>query len=119
MTPISDQTRLIHILDRIDRIQYAESILTETDQEEEAREESQVVFGAILYDLVVIGEAVKSLSIELKERYSLIPWVEISDMRNILAHEYFRVEAVVVRATIDEPLAQLKNICEEALKKAK
>jgi uncharacterized protein with HEPN domain len=40
-------------------------------------------------------------------------------MRNILAHEYFRVEAVVVRATIDEPLAQLKNICEEALKKAK
>jgi uncharacterized protein with HEPN domain len=115
MSEVTDQTRLTHILDRIDRIQHAESILPETDLGKEA----QVVFDAILYDLVVIGEAVKALSTELKHRYSLIPWIEISDMRNILAHEYFRVDTRVIRATIDKPLAQLKSVCEEALKKIK
>ena len=40
-------------------------------------------------------------------------------MRNILAHEYFRVEGNVVRATIDKPLQDLKKVCEIALEKVK
>ena len=62
MTSITDFSRIVHILDRIDRIQYAETILLEFENEEDSWEEAQVAFDAILYDLLVIGEAVKSLT---------------------------------------------------------
>ena len=63
---ISGTSRLNHILDRIDRIQYAETILLESENEEDLWEEAQVAFDAILYDLVVIGEAVMALSPGIK-----------------------------------------------------
>ena len=119
MTAITNFSRIVHILDRIDRIQYAETILLEFENEEDSWEEAQVAFDAILYDLLVIGEAVKSLTPELKEEYSFIPWNQIAGMRDILAHEYFRVEGKVVRATIDKPLQDLKKVCELALEKLK
>jgi uncharacterized protein with HEPN domain len=116
---ISGTSRLNHILDRIDRIQYAETILLESENEEDLWEEAQVAFDAILYDLVVIGEAVKALSPGIKKKYSMIPWGQIAGMRDILAHEYFRVEGKVVRATIDKPLQELKLVCERALREIK
>ncbi len=119
MTAITNFSRIVHILDRIDRIQYAETILLEFENEEDSWEEAQVAFDAILYDLLVIGEAVKSLTSELKDEYSFIPWNQIAGMRDILAHEYFRVEGKVVRATIDKPLQDLKKVCELALEKLK
>ena len=67
----------------------------------------------------MIGEAVKSLTSQLKDEYSFIPWNQIAGMRDILAHEYFRVEGKVVRATIDRPLQDLKKVCELALEKLK
>lgn len=39
--------------------------------------------------LEIIGEAVKNLPQELKDRYQDIPWKEISGMRDKLIHEYF------------------------------
>jgi len=116
---VSDSSRLAHILDRIDRIQYAETILLEFENEEDSWEEAQVAFDAILYDLLVIGEAVKALTSNLKDTYSPIPRAQIAGMRDILAHEYFRVEGKVVRATIDKPLQELKKVCELALKELK
>ena len=119
MTAESNYSRLSHILDRIDRIQYAETILLEFENEDDSWEEAQVAFDAILYDLLVIGEAVKSLTSQLKSEYSFIPWKRIAGMRDILAHEYFRVESKVVRATIDKPLQELRKVCELAVKKIK
>lgn len=116
---ISASSRLRHILDRIDRIQYAETILLEFEDEEDSWEEAQVAFDAFLYDLLVIGEAVKALPANITKKYSMIPWNKIAGMRDILAHEYFRVEGKVVRATIDKPLQGLKLVCEKALKEIK
>lgn len=43
---------------------------------------------AVLYQLTVIGEAVKRLSKEFREKYSEIPWVLIAGMRDNLIHGY-------------------------------
>ena len=93
--------------------------MLESENEEDLWEEAQVAFDAILYDLVVIGEAVKALSPGIKRKFSMIPWGQIAGMRDILAHEYFRVEGKVVRATIDKPLQELKLVCERAVKEIK
>lgn len=43
--------------------------------------------------------------------------IEFAGMRNILTHEYFRVDGKIVRATIDQPLQELKKVCELEIKK--
>jgi uncharacterized protein with HEPN domain len=43
---------------------------------------------AVLYQLTVIGEAVKRLSKEFRTEYSQIPWSLIAGMRDNLIHGY-------------------------------
>lgn len=114
MSPRTEKQRLEDILERIERIKFAETALLEA-QEEDDWEEGLVAFDAILYNLTVIGEAVKALGAELKARNGVTPWKEIAGMRDILTHNYFRVDGNVVRATLDAPLANLRDACQAEL----
>lgn len=60
---------------------------------------------AILHQLMVIGEAVKRLSNEFREKHSEIPWSAIAGMRDHLIHGYDIVdmEEVWRTATVDVP----------------
>jgi uncharacterized protein with HEPN domain len=72
-------------------------------------DEAQLAFDALLYRLVVIGEAVKALPAYLLDRHPQIPWREIARLRDLLAHHYYRVDAKVIRRTVESPLADLRN----------
>lgn len=89
-------------------IREAETLL---DATAEHSVEARVAHNAILYALVVIGEAVNALPDELLDTEPEIPWRRIVDMRNYLAHQYFDVSIDLVRDTIDEPLADLEAAC--------
>jgi len=43
---------------------------------------------AVLYQLIVIGEAVKRLSFEFRKQHPDIPWAAMAGMRNHLIHGY-------------------------------
>lgn len=60
---------------------------------------------SVLYQLMVMGEAVKRLSVELRSRYPEIPWALIAGMRDHLIHAYDTVdwEEVWRTASIDMP----------------
>ena len=108
------QERLTDILAAVTRTKHAESMLvTAEDAHDEVS--ARIAFDAVLYNLVVIGEAVNALPPDLIASRPDIPWRDVVDMRNFLAHEYFRVSATVVRRTIDEPLDQLRAACEQLL----
>jgi uncharacterized protein with HEPN domain len=47
---------------------------------------------AVIRRLEIIGEAVKSLPTEIRDRNPEVPWREIAGARDILVHEYFRVD---------------------------
>ena len=43
---------------------------------------------ATLYQILVLGEAVKRLSSDIRERYPEVPWQDIAGMRDRLTHTY-------------------------------
>ena len=43
------------------------------------------------YQLVIIGEAARLLADETKSQLPDVPWQQVAGLRNLLAHEYFRV----------------------------
>jgi uncharacterized protein with HEPN domain len=60
---------------------------------------------AALWQLAVIGEAAANVSKDLRLRCPQIPWVDISDFRNFVIHEYFGIDWSIVWhvATQDMP----------------
>jgi len=62
----------------------------------------------MLYHIQLIGEAVRSVSDELKSLRPDVPWPEIVAMRNILVHHYFGVELDDVWAVVERDIPDLK-----------
>ena len=55
----------------------------------------------------MIGESVRRLSTEFRERHSKIPWQQIAGMRNILIHQYDAVDLDEVWKTLEIDLPKL------------
>ena len=70
---------------------------------------------AVIRRLEIIGEATKNIPERVKEEYPDVLWQKITGMRDILAHEYFRVDTDVVLNTINDDLPELKKQIEKAL----
>jgi len=66
-------------------------------------------YSAVIREFEIIGEAVGKLSEELKGGYPEIPWQDIKDFRNLLAHEYFGVDLEIVWNTIRDDLPMLMD----------
>lgn len=106
--------RIQDIRGRVASIRSAERVM------ERARLESDeqtlaVAVNSVLYDLVVIGEAVRAIPEDILATEPEVPWRLIVGMRNRLAHEYFLLRPELVGRTIDEPLQELDLACERLL----
>lgn len=47
---------------------------------------------AVARELTIIGEATKRLSPELRESLPHIPWTSIAVLRDVIVHDYFRID---------------------------
>lgn len=72
---------------------------------------------AVVRNLEVIGEAARHVPDEIRSRASAVAWEDMSDMRNVLIHEYFGVDLPILWNTIQSDLppvaAALASILEE------
>ena len=71
---------------------------------------------AVIRNLEIIGEAVKNIPENIKEKYPQIPWKAIADMGDRLIHAYFCVSLSIVWETIKNDLLTLKRQIEQILR---
>jgi uncharacterized protein with HEPN domain len=62
---------------------------------------------AVIRRLEIIGEAVKGLPEELRAAYPDTPWSEIAGARDIMIHEYFRVDLELAWEMVQDDLRPL------------
>ncbi|HMR68562.1 MAG TPA: DUF86 domain-containing protein [Anaerolineae bacterium] len=67
---------------------------------------------AVLHQLMVMGEAVKRLSLEYREEHPDIPWKLMAGMRDVLIHGYDIVNLKEVWKTINVDVPQVLPLLE-------
>lgn len=82
----------------------------------EAFVQDRMRYSAVIREFEIIGEAVGKLSTALKDEYQGVPWQDIKDFRNLLAHEYFGVDLEIVWNTIHNDLPLLMAAVQEMVK---
>ena len=87
---MKDQQRLKDVLAAIDAIKsYAVSSYEELVADHKTQD-------AILYNLIIIGEAANQISDEFQEEHYTIPWSSMIGTRNIIVHGYDQVKLQIV-----------------------
>jgi uncharacterized protein with HEPN domain len=71
---------------------------------------------AVVRNLEIIGEAAKSISEELKDKFPQIRWKELAGVRDKLIHHYFGVNFDIVWNIVKQELPELLSQLEEILK---
>ncbi|MBS1660756.1 MAG: DUF86 domain-containing protein [Bacteroidetes bacterium] len=67
---------------------------------------------AVCRSLEIIGEASSKIHPDFKAKYPLIPWRDMSDIRNKIIHHYFGVDYDIIWDTIKTNIPQLKGSIE-------
>ena len=96
------QVRVQDILDAIASVQRLTAGMTFTEFADD-----EAIAKAILYNFIIIGEASANVPTEVQSRYADIPWRLMSDMRNVMAHEYFQVNLRLTWGTVQNNLPML------------
>ena len=105
-----DRERLLDILDSISLIE--KYLLLNKD----LYHLNEMELMGIVRCIEIIGEASRCLSDDCKNKYNQVPWRQISNMRNILVHQYFEIDTDRVESVIKKNIPELKVSVEEILK---
>lgn len=98
-----DRERLSDILEAIAKIEkYAK-------RGENVFKRNELVQTWIIHYLSIIGEAVGTLSDELRRKHPRVPWKDIIGMRNIIVHDYFGIDTKIVWSVVQKDLPPLKR----------
>jgi uncharacterized protein with HEPN domain len=70
---------------------------------------------AVIYQLMVAGEAIKRLSPEFRAGHPGVPWRKVTGMRDVLIHAYDQIDLEVVWETVVEDVPKFLAVIEPLL----
>jgi uncharacterized protein with HEPN domain len=78
---------------------------------------SRLIQDATIRNFEIMGEATKRLSEELRTKHSNIPWKQMAGFRDVLIHDYLRVDRDevwdVVASNLPDLRVQIEQILQE------
>lgn len=77
--------------------------------------QDQKTVDAVLRNLEIIGEAASKIPDEIIKQEADIPWKQVKNFRNIVAHKYWEIDFDMVWEIITDELKPLKEACERLL----
>ena len=107
---MSNTERLKHILERI--VEINTSLRGISFEEYSMNKDKQA---ALFANLVIIGEAAGRLTKELRDAHPEVSWKNAVGLRNILVHDYVRIDYEVLWETAKDDLPVLKKQIQKIL----
>jgi uncharacterized protein with HEPN domain len=65
---------------------------------------------AVVRNLEIIGVAAKRIPDEIRVQMASIEWPNIAGMRDVIAHEYFRIDADILWDVVQNKVCELDNV---------
>jgi uncharacterized protein with HEPN domain len=104
-----DRQALTDIITAIEQVlRYSQNFQRDNFRQDDEKQ------AAVLYRLVIIGEATKRLSKDFRDKHSIIPWRQMAELRDVVVHDYdeldFDILWNVIHINFPEVLPQLQAI---------
>jgi len=106
----SDQERLEHIIEAIDRIFRFKDQLSYSDFLK-----NEMAQFAIIKNFEIIGEAAYNLPKEVRAKNDRIEWRKVITFRHILVHDYYKINTEIIWNAIENKLINMKVEVEKML----
>lgn len=106
-----DRHALLGIMDAINAIEQYTVSFVSVDDFHAAR----INFDAVMMNFILIGEMVDRISEVFKTAHPEVDWKQIKGLRNIIAHDYFGVDAEEIWQIIRKQLPSFKKNIEKLL----
>lgn len=71
---------------------------------------------AVAYEFTTIGEAARAIPEEVQKQFPDVPWGKMQGIRNVLVHEYFRVDEEILWEASQEDIPPLIAALEKILR---
>jgi uncharacterized protein with HEPN domain len=82
-------------------------------------ENNRMIFSASIREFQIIAEAVGKINPPLTKQFPDIPWQRIKDFRNILVHQYFEIDSMIVWDALKHCLPSLATCSNKLLSENK
>ncbi|MGI8553649.1 MAG: HepT-like ribonuclease domain-containing protein [Dehalococcoidia bacterium] len=70
---------------------------------------------AVTHNVEIVGEATRSVPVEVRGRYAQVPWDQMYSMRNVLVHHYYKVNLAILWTTATKDIPPVVPLLEELL----
>ncbi len=106
------KVRIDDILDAIGKIQRYTKGMTR-----QSFSADSMIIDAVARNIEIIGEAARHVPADIRERYPGVPWADMRGMRNVVAHDYSRVDVDILWDTLERNLPPLVPLLREILER--